>query len=200
VYLVTTDGHFYESRKSENGLATHLRSELERESASVNAYPTLSKLIDHLAPSVPPRDEERLGKSIGEAARTSLGPLADMASFILGDLTHGRVSLRPTRTPLNHLATFDVTYSLVEKSEQDPPARLNPQLTANGSCAIHLPEETIRDLQIDQSVMQWTDLSGKPVSARIHHLYAALAGESGLWAGTAPGAFGSAGSGPSSVL
>jgi hypothetical protein len=193
VYLVTADGHFYEGRKPLNGLATQLRLELERENASVSAYVTLSKLIEHLARSVPPHDEEQLGRSIGEAARHTLVEVVDMAGFILGDLTHSRVSLTPTRMPLNQLATFDVTYSLLEKTEQAVQARLNPQLTANGSCAIRVPEMSILDLRLEQSEMQWTDLlSGKTVTSEIYHLHPhPLAGTthvraSGLYAGSAP--------------
>jgi hypothetical protein len=189
IYLVTADSHFYEGRKPENGLATQLRSELERENASVSAYVTLSKLIQHLAPSVPPHDAEQLGRRIGEAARHEVGQLADIAGFMLGDLVHSRVSLTPTRTPIDQLATFDVTYSLIEKTEQDVQARLNPQLTATGSCVVRVPEESIQDVRIDQSLMQWTDLSGKTVSSRTHHLSANLGGQSGFWAGTAPGFF-----------
>jgi hypothetical protein len=187
VHLVTTDGHFYEGRKPGNGLATQLRLELERENASVSAYATLPEFIKHLTRSVPPRDEEELGRSIGEAARHVLMEVANRAGFILGDLTHGRVSsLVPTKIPLNQLATFDVTYSLLEKTEKDVQARLNPQLTANGSCTIRAPERSIRDVRIDESIIQWTDLSGKTVASRTYHLYPQLVSVSGVSAGTAP--------------
>ena len=172
VHLVTADGDFYEGRKPENGLAAQLRSELANESASVFAYPTLPKLIEHLAPSVPPHDAEHLGRTIGEAARQTLGPLADVAGFALSDITHSRVSVITTKVPLNLLATFDLTYLLVEKAEQDVQLRLNPQLTASGSCALRGSERLIRDLRIDESTIQWTDLSGKTVAQRTHHLHA----------------------------
>jgi hypothetical protein len=180
VHLVTADGDFYEGRKPENGLAEQLRSELKSESVSVFAYPTLPKLVEHLAPSVPPRDAEHLGRTIGEAARHSLGPRADAAGFILGDLTHSRVSVIPTKMPLNLLATFDLTYLLIEKTEQEAQVRLSPQLTASGSCALRAPEGLIRDLRMDESTIQWTDLSGKTVAQSQHYLYAHLLAGSAL--------------------
>lgn len=171
VHLVTADGDFYEARKPENGLAEQLRSELKSQNASVVAYPTLPKCVERLSPSVPPLDAEHLGRIIGEAARHTLEPRADMAGFILSDLTHSRVSVITTKMPLNLLATFDLSYSLIEKAEQDAQVRLNPELTASGSCALTGPERSIGDLRLDESTIRWTDLSGKIVTQRHHYLY-----------------------------
>jgi hypothetical protein len=185
VHLVTVDGDFYKDKKPEKGLAEQLRSEVASANASVVAYQTLSKLIEHLALSVPAHDAEALGRSIAELAKDTLGPQADGAGFILNELTQSRVSVSETGRPLNLLATFDLTYSLVHKSEQDAEVRLNPELTASGSCVLSGPERSIRDLQLDASTIGWTDVSGKVVTQRQLYLYAR-----GYSAGTAFGTLG----------
>jgi hypothetical protein len=172
VHLVTGDGDFYQGRKPDNGLAEHLRSELKSAKASVSAYPTLPKLIEHLGPSVPADDEEALGRRIAEVAREPLGSLAGTGGFILGDLMKSRVSVTPIRGPLNLLATFDLTYSLTNKMEQDAEARLNPELTASGSCALSGAERSISDLRLDRSTIRWTDVLGKVVTQPHLFLYA----------------------------
>lgn len=182
VHLVTADGDFYKDRKSEIGLAEELRSELASQNASVSAYNALTKLIGRLAPSVPPHDAEVLGRKIAEAARDTLVSHADAAGFTLGELRQSRVSERQTRVPLNLLATFDLTYSLVDKSEQNAQVRLNPELTASGSCAVKGTERSIHDLRLDESTIRWTDLSGKIISQRHLYLYTSVFGSS---AGTA---------------
>jgi hypothetical protein len=193
--LVTGDGDFYQGKKTENGLAEKLCSELASAKATVFAYQSIPKLIEHIGPSVPADDEENLGRRIAEVAREALGPPADTADFILSELTQSRVSVTPTRGPLNPLATFDLTYSLVNKSEQDAQARLNPELTASGSCALSGAERSIRDLRLDASTIRWTDISGKVVTQRHLYLYA-----HGFAAGTASfGVGGSLGKGSFSV-
>jgi hypothetical protein len=193
--LVTGDGDFYQGKKTENGLAEKLCSELASAKATVFAYQSIPKLIEHIGPSVPADDEEALGGRIAEVAREALGPPADTADFIVGELTKSRVSVTPTRGPLNLLATFDLTYSLVNKSEQDAQARLNPELTASGSCALSGAERSIRDLRLNASTIRWTDISGKVVTQRHLYLYA-----HGFAAGTASlGVGGSLGKGSVSV-
>ena len=195
VHLVMGDGDFYQGKKTENGLAEKLCSELASAKATVFAFQSIPKLIEHIGPSVPAHDAEALGGRIAEVAREALGPPADTADFILGELTKSRVSVTPTRGPLNLLATFDLTYSLVNKSEQDAQARLNPELTASGSCALSGAERSIRDLRLDASTIRWTDISGKVVTQRHLYLYA-----HGFAAGTASlGVGGSLGKGSVSV-
>src|SRR5262245_61073369 len=87
VHLITADGHFYEGGKPENGLAEPLMRELRDQGVGVLPHLTLPKLIEHLAPSVPARDAERLGRDISEAARPTLEHFADAAGFSLGGLT-----------------------------------------------------------------------------------------------------------------
>ena len=169
VHLVTTDGDFYQDKKPESGLAEQLRSELSSAKATVFSYRSLSKLIDQLGPSVPPDDAEALGRRIAEVARTTLAPMADTTGFVLSELTHSRVSVTGTKGPLDLLATFDLTYLLVNKSEQDAQVRLSPELAASGSCVLSGPDRSIRDLRLDESTTRWTDLSGKEVAQR--HLF-----------------------------
>ena len=171
VHLVTFDGHFYKDKKPENGLAEQLRLEVANASASVVAHQSLSKLVEHLGPSVPPHDAEALGRRIAALARDTLGPKADEAAFILGELKQCRVSLTDTSRLLSLLATFELTYLLVHKSEQDAEVRLNPELSASGSCALRGPEQTISDLQLDASAIRWTDVSGNVVTQRHGYLY-----------------------------
>ena len=171
VHLVTFDGDFYKDKKPENGLAEQLRLEVANASATVVAHQSLSKLVEHLGPSVPPHDAEALGRRIGERARDTMGPQADEAAFILGELKQCRVSLTETGGPLNLLATFELTYLLFHKSEQDAEIRLNPELSASGSCALRGPDQTISDLQLEASTIRWTDVSGNVVTQRLGYLY-----------------------------
>lgn len=119
----------------------------------------------------PPHDADALGRRIAEIAKDTVGPRADRAAFILGELIRSSVSVTETRRPLNLLATFDLTYSLLHKSEQDAEVRLSPELSASGSCALGGPEQTVSDLQLDASAIRWTDVSGNVVRQRHGYLY-----------------------------
>jgi hypothetical protein len=90
-----------------------------------------------------------LSDPIAELTKGTLGPQADRAGFILGELTQSRVSVAESRRPPNALATFDLNYSLVHKSERDTEVRLNPELSASGNCGLSGPERTVSDLHLD---------------------------------------------------
>jgi hypothetical protein len=124
--LVTTDSDFYKDRTTTNGLAAQLLSELASQKASVFAYPSLTKLIDHLAEFVPARDEKVLVRRIAEAARSTLAAHADWAGFVLGEPKQWRISVTQAGMPLKPFVTFDLTYSQTNKSEQDAVPGLIP--------------------------------------------------------------------------
>ena len=109
---------------------------------------------------------------IAEAARETLQSLAGGTGFVLGDLTQKRVSLTTTTESPNLLATFDLIYSMVNKREQDAEARLNPELTASGSCGLSGPDHAISDLRLDKVAIRWTDISGQLVIQPVLLLYA----------------------------
>jgi hypothetical protein len=155
-----------------------LRSELASIKGNVFAYQTLPKLIEHIGASVPA--DEALEGRIAEAARETLQSLAGGTGFVLGDLTQKRVSLTTTTESPNLLATFDLIYSMVNKREQDAEARLNPELTASGSCGLSGPDHAISDLRLDKVAIRWTDISGQLVIQPVLLLYAR-----GFAAGTA---------------
>jgi hypothetical protein len=178
VHLVTNDGDFYEGKKQEDGLAEKLRSELASTKGNVFAYRTLPKLIEHIGASVPA--DESLEGRIAEAARETVRSLAGGVGFVLGDLTQKRVLLTTTTGSPDLLATFDLTYSMVNKREQDAEARLNPEITASGSCGLSGPDRAISDLQFDKVAIRWTDISGQLVIQPVLLLYAR-----GFAAGTA---------------
>jgi hypothetical protein len=180
---VTADSDFYKGRKPENGLAEDLVSEIASENASIFAYQALSKLVEHLAPSVPPHDAEDLKRRIAQATKDAMEQRANVADFTLGELTEGRVAVAPIGTPLNLLATFDLTYSLINKLEQYAQARLNPELTANGSCLLSGPGQSISYVRLDRSAISWIDPRGNIVTLPQFYLYY---GSHAPSAGTAP--------------
>jgi hypothetical protein len=178
VHLVTDDGDFYQNKKEGDSLADELRSELTSAKGNVFAYRTLPKLIEHIGALVPA--DEALKGRIAEGARETLRSLAGGVGFVLGDLTQRRVSVTTTTGSQNLLATFDLTYSMINKREQDAEARLNPELTASGSCGLSGPERAIRDLRLDKVSICWRDISGQLVVQPMALLFAR-----GFAAGTA---------------
>jgi hypothetical protein len=169
VHLVTTDGHFLERGKPDKGLAELLVRECKDKDVVIYDHRSLAKLIEHLSSSVPARNPEKLGRTIGQEVRQFLEQRAYSFGFVLGDLTNKRVSLVRINRPDHQLATFDVTYSLADK-EGELQIRLNPHLTASGSCTLNVPTESISDLQIDEDRIAWTDLSGRKVEFATPHL------------------------------
>ena len=135
VHLVTMDRGFYKDKKDvTKGLADNLREECAKAGYYVCLHGTIASCLSEMgedAVSLPPNElakliDDRLDKSL-------LASTAEERNYWLtGERIGQAITTFPTLEPQRDALTFELTYRLADRAEDESAIRLQPSLTVKG--------------------------------------------------------------------
>ena len=173
VHLVTMDRGFYKDKKDvTKGLADNLREECAKAGYYVCLHGTIASCLSEMgedAVSLPPNElakliDDRLDKSL-------LASTAEERNYWLtGERIGQAITTFPTLEPQRDALTFELTYRLADRAEDESAIRLQPSLTVKGTSFYDKVTKQISDPLVDEGVFLWTDASGSEHKNTDHYV------------------------------
>jgi hypothetical protein len=170
------------------GLSENLANECSAIGAEIRIYEDVASCLQDLEKHVTPLDNDTLANVVELVLITSGldKAAADRKYRFTSERIGASISPFATEKPDTLALTFELTYRLVDLSDDDNAPRLEPTLTAKGNCFYNLSSKAISTVQTDAEIFRWKDVTGQQFTNTNHYAYASASIVLGGMTMTAP--------------